>query len=115
MTHRSGDEPNPFRLRKKDDFRLTRAGIVLTLLAVAVILGSALPVVLWGPQVVGMDLPRVVAIATPFLLGALVFGMGLLLLRAVGLRAYVEGQGGQDSRAGDDAPRPPNTPPDTQP
>jgi hypothetical protein len=77
-------------LRPADDdhAKPTAAGCVLTLLTVAVIFTSAVPIVQWRDAETGQPLPRTVAIVAPLLLGAAFHGAGSLLLWLVGLRLW---------------------------
>jgi hypothetical protein len=71
-----------------DNARLTSVGCVLTLLAVAVIVGVAIPIVRWRHPATGQPLPRLVAVVAPVLIGAVVHALGSLLLRCIGLRVW---------------------------
>ena len=71
-----------------DKAKLTGVGCVLALLTVAVIFGLAIPIVLWRDPETGQPLPRMVAIFTPFLIGAAFQGICTVLLRLVGLRVW---------------------------
>jgi len=68
--------------------KLTGVGCVLTLLTVAVIFGVAIPIVQWRDAQTGRPLPRMVAIFAPFLIGAIFNGIGIGLLRLLGLRVW---------------------------
>jgi hypothetical protein len=68
--------------------KLTGIGCALTLLSVAVVFGVALPMVRWRDPETGQPLPRSVAIFSPLLLGAAFHGIGLLVLKLVGLRVW---------------------------
>jgi hypothetical protein len=76
----------------EDNGKLTAAGCVLTLLTVAVIFGSALPIVQWRDPETGQGLPRTVAIFTPFLIGAAFYGLVTGLLWIVGIRTWVSAE-----------------------
>jgi hypothetical protein len=102
-TAASAAHGEPSRARADDNGQLTAAGCVLTLLTFVVILGVALPIVGWREPETGQPLPRSVAIFTPFLIGAVVYGIGSLLLRLIGLRVWSTEkptQRGNDSEAG---------------
>jgi hypothetical protein len=71
-----------------DNAKPTVVGCVLTLLTVVVIFGVALPIVQWRDPATGRPLPRAVAIFSPFLIGAAFHGIGLLILRLIGLRVW---------------------------
>jgi len=71
-----------------DKAELTTVGCVLTLLSVAVIFGTAIPIVRWRDPATGQALPRMVAICTPVLIGAVFHGIGTGLLRLMGLRIW---------------------------
>ena len=70
----------------------TGVGCVLTLLTVAVIIGVAIPIVQWRDAETGKPLPRMVAILTPVLIGAVFHGIGTVLLRVVGLRTWAKSE-----------------------
>ena len=72
----------------EDKAKLTGVGCVLTLLSFAVILGAALPIAHWRHPATGQPLPRVVAILAPVLIGAVVYGIGTLFLRLIGVRVW---------------------------
>jgi hypothetical protein len=67
---------------------LTGAGCLLVALSVAVILGSAVPIVTWRDPDTKQALPRTVAIAAPGTAGALCFSIGSLLLRILRLSVW---------------------------
>jgi hypothetical protein len=71
-----------------DNGKLTASGCVLTLLSVAVICVAALPIVRWRDPETGRPLPRFIAIVSPLLVGAIVHGIGSLLLRLIGLPVW---------------------------
>lgn len=71
-----------------DNAKLTGVGCVLTLLTVAVIFSVAVPIVRWRDAETGRPLPRTVAILAPFLIGAVFNGLGIGLLRLLGLRIW---------------------------
>jgi hypothetical protein len=83
-----------------DDERLTVAGCILTTLSFIVTIGSAMPVVFWRDSA-GRPLPRAVAIATPFLIGATFNAIGLGILRVFGLRVTVKKPGKKMSEQDD--------------
>jgi hypothetical protein len=68
-----------------DKERLTGVGCVLTTLSLAVIFGTAVPIVMWR-DFAQRPLPREVAIAAPLLIGAAFHGIGAAVLRLVGLK-----------------------------
>jgi hypothetical protein len=68
-----------------DNEQLTGVGCVLTALSTAVIFASAVPIVMWRDSA-GQPLPRNVAIAAPFLVGAAFHGIGTAILWLLGLR-----------------------------
>jgi hypothetical protein len=68
--------------------KLTGVGCILTLITVAVIFGVAIPIARWRDPATGQPLPRVVAIASAFVIGAAVHGFGSLLLRLIGLQVW---------------------------
>jgi hypothetical protein len=70
--------------------RLTATGCLLTALSAAVILGSAVPIVSWRDPDSKLPLPRSVAIAVPFLIGALCFGIGSAILKVLGLTVWAK-------------------------
>ena len=71
-----------------DNAKLTAVGCILTLLTVAVIFIVAIPIVRWRDPETGRPLPRMVAIMTPFLIGAVFNAVGIGLLRLLGLRIW---------------------------
>ena len=72
------------------DEKLTAAGCVLALRSTAVLFASAVFIVRWRGPATGLPLPRTVAILSPILIGAAANGVGLLLLRLVGVRVWVK-------------------------
>jgi hypothetical protein len=68
--------------------RPTLAGCFLTLLSVAVIFGSAVPIVTWRDPETGLPIPRMLAIAAPFLAGGLCYAVGAAILRLLGLPLF---------------------------
>jgi len=70
--------------------RRTALGCLLTALSAAVIFGSAVPIVSWRDPDSQLPLPRSVAIAVPFLLGALCFGIGSAILKVLGLTVWAK-------------------------
>lgn len=71
-----------------DKAELTGVGCILTLLSVGVILGLAVVMVQWRDPETGKALPRTVAIAVPFLVGAVFHGICTVLLQLVGVRIW---------------------------
>jgi hypothetical protein len=84
-----------------DNRKLTRTGCVVTLLSVAAIVAVALPIVRWRDPATGEPLPRMVAVLTPVLIGAVFHGICSVLLRLVGLRTWAKSHA--------DESRPPHT------
>jgi hypothetical protein len=80
-------EPNS---KGDDGSKLTRVGCFLTVLSLAVMLGVAVPIVRWRNPETGRPLPRTVAIASPLLIGAAFHGLGMLLLKIVGLPVWTK-------------------------
>jgi hypothetical protein len=72
----------------EDKENLTGVGCVLTLLSVVVIFAVALPIVRWRDPLTGNPFPKEVAIATPVLIGAAVYGIGSLFLKLIGVRVW---------------------------
>jgi len=72
----------------EDKENLTGVGCVLTLLSFVVILAVALPIVRWRDPLTGNPLPKEVAIATPVLIGAAVYGIGSLFLKLICVRVW---------------------------
>jgi hypothetical protein len=70
--------------------RLTAPGCLLTALSAAVILISAVPIVSWRDPDSKLPLPRSVAIAVPFVIGASCFGIGSMILKALGLTVWAK-------------------------
>jgi len=66
--------------------KATAAGCCLTLLSVAVIFGSAVPIVTWRDPDSGLPMPRMLAIAAPLLAGALCYAVGVGILKVLGVR-----------------------------
>jgi len=66
----------------------TFAGCFLTLLSVAVIFGSAVPIVTWRSSDSGLPLPRMIAIFAPLLAGALCYAVGAAILRLFGMSMF---------------------------
>jgi hypothetical protein len=66
-----------------DNEQLTGVGYVLTLLSVAVIGGSAILLVLYGP-----NLPNEAPFWAPVIIGASFFGISTVLLRLLGLQVW---------------------------
>jgi hypothetical protein len=71
-----------------DNAQLTPVGCILALLTFAVIGVVAIPIVRWRDPDTGQPLPRSIAIVSPILIGAAVHGIGMLLLRLLGLRVW---------------------------
>jgi hypothetical protein len=69
-----------------NNVKLTSVGCVLTLLSVAVIFCVALPIVRWRDPATGQPLPRILAIISPIVIGAIFHGIVSLLLRFFGLQ-----------------------------
>jgi len=63
----------------------TAAGFFLTLICVAVIFGSAVPILTWRDADTGLPIPRSIAIAAPFLEAALCYAVGALVLKLLGI------------------------------
>ena len=63
----------------------TVAGCLLMVLSLAVIGCVAIPVVTWRDPDSGRPLPRMIAIVTPVLAGALCYGIGTAILKILGL------------------------------
>lgn len=81
------DEP----AQEGDREQLTAAGCVVTLLSFVVILVAAVPIVRWrGPD--DQPLPRYIAIVSPLLVGAVANGIGLLVLRVLGIKVWKKPQ-----------------------
>lgn len=72
----------------EEDCKLTPLGCVLTLLSLAVVLGTAIPIVRWRDPDTGQPLPRMVAISAPVILGAIFHAVCAGLLRLFGLRTW---------------------------
>jgi len=66
----------------------TTAGCIVTLLTLVVILGMAISIVQWRDAATERPLPQDVAIAAPFLVGAVFFWICTVLLKLVGLRIW---------------------------
>jgi hypothetical protein len=64
----------------------TLAGCLLTVLSLAVIFGSAFPIMRWRDPDTGDPMPRELAVLLPVLAGALFYGVGSALLASLGLR-----------------------------
>jgi hypothetical protein len=79
-------EPNPAGANKE---RLTAVGCVLTVLSLAVLFASAVPIVLWRDSA-GRPLPRYVALASPLLIGAAFHGIGTAILWLFGLKVLTK-------------------------
>jgi hypothetical protein len=93
-----GDEgprlpPLPERDITLNNEKPTAVGCVLTLLTVAVIFGTALPIVQWRDPETGRSLPRIIAIFTPFLIAAVFHGICLGVLRLLGLPVWRKAEG----------------------
>jgi hypothetical protein len=69
---------------RDDKENLTSAGCVLTTLSFAVMMGVAVQMVMWRDSA-GRPLPRLVAIMSPLLIGALFHGIGSGMLWLAGL------------------------------
>jgi hypothetical protein len=79
--------------------RPTAAGCLLTFLCVAVIVGSAVPIVTWRDPDFGVPLPRTLSIAAPFLLGGLCYAIGAAILRLLGLALFKKTSGSSGEHA----------------
>jgi hypothetical protein len=77
-----------------DTEKLTVAGCVLTALSFVVVVGTAIPIVLWRDDA-GRPLPRLVAIYLPLLIGAAFHGIGTAILWLVGLRVLTRTEKGK--------------------
>ena len=82
-------EPTP-RGKAGAGEKLTAAGCVLALVSAATIFIAGVPIVRWRDPATGLPLPRTVAIFAPVLIAAAVNGVGLLLLRLIGVRVWVK-------------------------
>ncbi len=63
----------------------TAAGCFLSLICVAIIFGSAVPIVTWRDPESGLPIPRMIAIAAPFLAGGLCYAIGAGILTVLGI------------------------------
>lgn len=73
-----------------DDKTPTAVGCVLSLLAVAVILVAAIPIVRWRDAETGRPMTRQVAIVAPLLIGATFYGTASGTLNVLGVRLWVK-------------------------
>jgi hypothetical protein len=64
---------------------ITAPGCILVVISVAVIFCVALPVVRWRGPVTGEPLPKMIAIFVPIMFGALVNGIGTVILKLLGI------------------------------
>jgi len=80
--------------------QLSGAGCVLAALSTAVILCAAVPLVRWRDPDAGRPLPRVVAIAAPFLAGAACYGLGAALLALFGRSVWASPKKPASNRTG---------------
>jgi hypothetical protein len=80
--------PLPERDITLNNEKPTAVGCVLTLLTVAVIFGTALPIVQWRDPETGRALPRIITIFTPFLIAAVFHGICLGVLRLLGVPVW---------------------------
>lgn len=81
------NEPDP---KVDEGDRLTVPGCLLTVVSLAVIGGTAVPVVTWRDADSGRPMPKMVAILLPLVAGALCFGLGSALLNLLGLSVSVK-------------------------
>ncbi len=88
-------EKNP---EEDEKAKLSSAGCVLALLDLAIIFGVAIPIVHWRDPESGQPLPRMIAIFTPVLIGALFHGICEALLRLVGLAVWLKPEQDAPSR-----------------
>jgi hypothetical protein len=104
---RAGEAPiQPSRTRtpntedqRDEKQKPTLAGCFLTLLCVAVIFGSAVPIVTWRDPDSGLPIPRLIAIFAPFLAGGLCYGVGAAILRILGIPIFVKPPGSTNGDA----------------
>jgi hypothetical protein len=87
-------EPSP---EDDDKAQLTGVGCVLVSLSLAVIFGVALPIVQWRDPATGRPLPRMVAIVSPILIGAVFQAIVTLLLKLIGIRVWSKPDKGESS------------------
>jgi hypothetical protein len=78
-------EPNS---HDDDKAKLTGVGCVVILLTVAVIVVTAVPLVMWRDPVNGEPLSRKAAIPAPFAVAAVFFGVVSFVLKLVGLPVW---------------------------
>jgi hypothetical protein len=76
--------------------KLTAAGCLLALVSTATIFIAAFYIVRWRDPATGLPVPRTVAIISPVLIGAAVNGVGMLLLRVIGVRVWVKKENGAE-------------------
>jgi hypothetical protein len=74
----------------KNKPKLTGIGCAVMLLTVAVIFGTAIPIVRWRDPETGLSPPRDAVIVAPFLIGGLFYGMLSVLLWLAGLRVWAK-------------------------
>jgi hypothetical protein len=94
-----------------DNERLTGVGYVVTVVSVIVVFGAALPIVQWRDPETGQPLPRLVAIVSPLLIGALFHGIASVILRLIGLPVWAtekqdETDGPETQRSYSESPEP---------
>jgi hypothetical protein len=84
----------------------TLAGCLLIALCVAVIFGSAVPIVRWRDPISRKSLPTELAIALPILAGGICYGIGSVICRLLGIPVVARRK--QDAPpTAEDADRPP--------
>jgi hypothetical protein len=76
-------------LGEADKEQLTAAGCVLTVLSLAVLFATAVPIVLWRDSA-GRPLPRYVALVSPLLIGAAFHGIGTAILWLLGQKVLTK-------------------------
>jgi hypothetical protein len=89
---------------EKEKGQVTLSGCLLMVLSVAVIGGVALVLVRWRDPETGQPLPRMVAIFTPVIAGALVHAAGAAILKFIGLPIMVKPETDDAGRAEADEP-----------
>jgi hypothetical protein len=70
--------------KDEDNQEPTLAGCLLMVVSVALVLGSAVPIIRWCSPDSGEPMPQELAIA-PILLGSLCYGIGAAILRILGV------------------------------
>ena len=68
----------------------TVAGCFLTFVCVAIIFGCGFPLITWRSPETGLQVPRMVAIAVPFLLAALCYAIGAAILKVLGIAIFAK-------------------------